>query len=428
MKSSPTLVIAAVLAISTACGPHDEIRRLVDPGAANQPASSDPTDYLLVEPEVFDLGIPEDFFQRDGRALARFPEISECHTQGFALAGDDIVISCILFNPAAGDVQTTTGKSFMLRARFCDVVGCDGAPPASSPSWAIHDITEPVPGDHNPRITRQRLKEQTLTEAESAIVHVMNHPSGITHDAALGGVWVANSVYDDETYTNIMLLDPKRFGVAADRAGAVLREQAIAKGVSAVTVLDDRYLFSSNWAGKSLGVFARDGSIEPAIIPNPFLGTKDHIFIEDCARWVPPYVICGGEYKFKAHLDTPDISLAAGAPTTPETLRVRQGRLQILRVDTSSLPGFRVELVGFMQARFTADAPVTTLLGTRSYQVDSAGREIPRSVNQYGAHRTPRSLPMEGIAIDPERRYMYFLPDDLPHARLIRMRLAHRTD
>jgi hypothetical protein len=46
--------------------------------------------------------------------------------------------------------------------------------------------------------------------------------------------------------------------------------------------------------------------------------------------------------------------------------------------------------------------------------------------NDYGGYVLPKPLSYERMTLDRERRYIYFLPEDLPSAKLIRMRLDSR--
>src|SRR5690606_32928890 len=125
-----------------------------------------------------------------------------------------------------------------LRARLCDLVGCDGSP-AQDVSWAIEDITLEVPEEDSHRITRMLLQRDTLTPAELAIRHLMTHPSGMVYDARRGGVWVSTAAYAPDSYSALLLVRPDRIGQGQ---GVIQRDIRVSDHIGALSLIRDRYL------------------------------------------------------------------------------------------------------------------------------------------------------------------------------------------
>lgn len=396
--------------------------------STNQPAPAVdlPTSYVMTDPEVFPLNIPTDFFVRDGRGLSQYPEIESCHMQGATIAGDLLVLSCVVYNEARSEERTYIGRSYLLSAPLCDIVGCDGEAPGA-PDWRISEITEPVPASENLRITRNLLGREPLSDEERAVRHLLNHPSGLTHDRRRGGVWVGNAGYAGDTYARVMLFDPTRIGEVNGADALARSDVQLPRHTNSVALLGDRYLFSPTWGSKNFAILDARGEAEPAIIANPFHDSDDHVDIQDCIEWRTPYVVCSGNRAFYASPDAPDIPLPRDitGEVKRDALRVRLGRVQVLRVDTAHFPKVSIELVGYIKARLPRHREPQKNLGLRKYRYDAEGNQEYLAHNDYGGGYTlVTTLTYEGFAVDPSGEYVYFVPDDLPASKLVRLRLT----
>ncbi|MCG8420756.1 MAG: hypothetical protein MJE77_22780 [Proteobacteria bacterium] len=382
-----------------------------------------PTGYVLTDARVFDLHIPRDLFSRDGRPLAQYPDIDSCHMQGASIAGDDLILSCVLYNEHDRATRTYIGKSFLLKTRLCDVVGCPGT---STPTWSIDEITEEIPPQDSQRITRLLLGKTRLEPRERSIVHLLTHPSGLLHDARRGGVWVSNAGYAGNTRAHLMLLDPADIG-SGSLARAKRKIVVPGRHTNSVALVNDRYAVAPTWGSQDWTVIDVEDGRRQVTFANPLVGTRDQIDYQDCVRWPGPYVVCGGNWSFEADPAHPYTPLAKQKLNDPErnTVRMRVGRIQVLRFDVDRFPEVNVQLVGYWSAVLPGRDSPSTELGVRKYRYDQNRNKVMLLYNDYGGGYTlPLTLTYEGMAMDAAREYIYFVPADLPDGRLIRMRLT----
>jgi hypothetical protein len=377
-------------------------------------------------PEPLDLQMPGDFFVTDGRGLPSSPHIDDCHTQGMVIAGADLVVSCVLYDPDLPEQRTRVGKSYLLRAPLCDVVGC-GGPPAPSVTWSIADITGEAPAAESQRITRMLSMKEDLTPEELAIRHLMTHPSGLVYDPDRGGVWVANSVYAPDSYSALLLIRPDMIGQGAP-AALVAREIPVSDHVGALSLVHGRYLVGASWGATRFVIVDLDANHQPVSIDNPLLGSEHEISLQDCDRWDATTMLCGGSYRYRASPDTPDIPLPHDDLVDPgrDTVRVARGRVQRLRIDVARFPAIDVEVTGYLTAALWPGALPGMDFGIRVVREDENGdHDLVR--NDYGGYRTPLPLTSEGMALDLAGQHMYFLPADIPSGWLVRMKLRPCT-
>lgn len=374
-------------------------------------------------PEAFDLALPGDFFAADGRGLPSAPDITNCHTQGLVVAGDDLVLSCVLFDDAVPEQRTLVGKSYLLKAPLCDVVGCDG-PPAATVSWAIEDITGLAPEDESQRITRLLLKKEELTPEELAVRHLMTHPSGLVYDPERNGIWVASAVYASDTYSELLLLRPEEIG-QGDRTALVARTIPVSDHVGALSLIEGRYLVGVSWSARRFVVVDLEGEHEPVSVVNPFLLGEHDVGIQDCDRWSADTMLCGGTFRYEARPETPDVPLTPEEVADPDldTLFVRRGRLQQLRIDVARFPEVELEVAGYVQTDILPERQLSIDFGiSMAYRPASGGEEVVTS-NDYDGYRTSLTLPNEAMGLDPARQHVYFIPADVPAGKLVRMEI-----
>lgn len=372
--------------------------------------------------EAFDLGLDADFFLAEGRGLPSAPDVTNCHTQGMVVAGDEMVVSCVLFDEDEPDQRTLAGKSYLLRAPLCEVVGCDG-PPAGAVPWAIEDITGVAPEDESQRITRLIMKKEELTPEELAIRHLMTHPSGLVYDPDREGIWVASAVYASDTYSELLLIRPGEIG-QGDPEALVAREIPVSDHVGALSLLEGRYLVGLTWSARRVVVVDIEGEHEPVSIDNPFLQTEHDVGIQDCDRWSTDTMLCGGTYRYTASPENPDVPLTAeelAANPDRDTVFVRRGRLQLLRIDVARFPEVDVQVAGYVTSDVLPDRPPSIDVGMSIEYRHASGDREDLVVNDYDGYRTPLTLPNEAMALDPTRQHVYFIPGDVPIGKLVRL-------
>jgi hypothetical protein len=386
-----------------------------DPGGGGSGAPE------ALAPEAFDLRLPADFFASDGRGLPSAPDITNCHTQGVVVAGDDLVVSCVLFDDAVPEQRTLGGKSYLLKAPLCDVVGCDG-PPADTVRWVSEDITGLAPEGESQRITRLLLKKEELTPDELAIRHLMTHPSGLVYDPERKGIWVASAVYASDTYSELLLIRPEEIG-QGDPAALVERAIPVSDHVGALSLIEGRYLVGASWSTRRFVMVDVEGEHEPVSVANPFLQGEHDIAIQDCDRWSADTMLCGGTFRYEARPETPDVPLTPEEAADPDldTLFVRRGRLQQLRVDVARFPEVELEVVGYMQTDMLPERPSSIDFGITMIYRPASGAEEVVTTNDYDGYRTPLTLLNEAMGLDPVRQHVYFIPEDVPVGKLVRM-------
>lgn len=386
-------------------------------------SDDDPTeDPVAVSPEAFDLKIPGDFFVTDGRGLASAPEVGNCHTQSVAIAGDDLLLSCVLYDPDRPEERTLTSRSYLLEAPLCDVVGCDG-PPAASVRWQIEELDGTAPEAESHRITRALLKKEQLTAQELAIRHRMTHPAGLVYDPDRGGVWMANAVYASDSYSALLLIRPEAVG-SNDRSALILREIRVNDHVGALSLVEGRYLVALTWSARRIIVVDLEGDTQ-TVLDNPFLGTEHEMGLQDCDRWRPDIVICGGTFRYWASQDMPDVPLTDEERMDPanKPVFVRHGRLQQLRFDLTRFPEVDVEVSGYLTATLSPDAAPSMNIGSSMLRTNEDGSQEYLIDNDYGGYEIHLPLPYEAIGFDPDMQHAYFVPEDVPAGKLVRMAL-----
>ena len=418
------VMLTAVLASSCSSQPGPAGPEIAPVEGARTPGDRSPLDYILTDVEVFDLGIAEDFFQRDGRSLSQFPHIDSCHMQGAVIADGFLVISCILFNDHERTSRTYVGKSFVLRAWLCDIIGCPGA---REPRWQVEDITEAIPPEHSLRISKNLFGTDELSGDQRAITHLMTHPSGLLHGPEPGTFWVGNAVYDRDTYSRITLLSAADIGTG-EALSRARRTIDVPRGhTSAIAVIKQRYMISPLWGSRTFLVLDMQGDGQQLTIPNPWVDTADHVQLQDCTEWQNTYMICNGNWEYVVDPANPDVPLHGEQATALglEAVRVRHGRIQVLQFDVSDFPrNVSVELIGYIQGVLPGREKPGINFGDRKYQYDEDGQKKTLIYNDYRGFVTPTTITHEAMAVDPEREYLYFVPADIPGGKLIRMRLG----
>ena len=136
---------------------------------------------------------------------------------------------------------------------------------------------------------------------------------------------------------------------------------------------------------------------------------------QDCDVWSERTIACGGYQKGQLKEN--------GAEWEAET-----GHLDLLMLEGESFETWRVVKVGGIAARgIDGSASPTLELGRQQWRYEEGRGDIDAHTNRYGDTSTPLTLTNNGMAVSPDRKYVYFLPADLPQARLVRFALTGGT-
>lgn len=394
--------------------------------------------WILADPQSVDLHIPpsifRDFFaahpplQVPASKRADFIDHGTCHTQGLAIVKGRIVISCCFYDNRLKHTRLYAGQSLLLSAKFSDVVHHKEGRPID---WRVRDITALVPSDQAARIKsiadkfngrkhvkeleRYRLELSPGTTPEQApLSPVMSHPSGLAVDSH-GRVWVANAVYGGPgSYSTIAAYDPKTL---KDAKGT--KRFSLPYHIGWLAIFDHRFLVGETWGGLLLAVIDMKTG-ERSVLPNPNRDQPGvwteltHVGFDDCTGVGKEIAICGGAWFHNGY--------GSGR-------MVRSGRLYLLRGSGKTLKDFRFKALYplWIQLRAHPPSSPTFHFGERIYTYREGLGDRDERMNEYGDEKMPIPLTNNGITLGPKKRSIYFLPNDLPGAKLIRYRFKRHT-
>lgn len=335
------------------------------------PQTTDPSSPWRIDgAESFDLKIPHQFFASKHRTN---PEETVCHTQGLALTRDHVVISCTLFNK---DRKAETAQSYLLTGSREAVL----SPNPKDPHWKLIETTDQPP-----------------TMIGSKKPAPLGHPSGLAPFLPFRNLVFANSTYGPEGYSQFRLFDPQTMS---------LRQllTPIPEHLGAVAPLLGRYLVGLTWNSEAfLVVDSKTGSWKK--YPNNLV---EHVDYQECEAVNDRTLLCTGNTRMPS--------------TSPEYYF---GRGHFIEVSGDDLNSFEFRLKNLLYAKGPMGRGVrwgNRNLGTILLKNPFA------SPNRYGDYQTPETLTFEGMAIDREERFIYFLPADIPGGKLIRYRLNDSHD
>ncbi len=358
--------------------------------------------WVLSRPVSFDLRIPPQIFKGQ---LPSDPELAECHTQGMEIVNENVIISCSLYNSRQKIRRSYAAESLLLKAPLKDITN---TAQKHHIAWSMKKITETVPAAEQKRITDSMIRNIPSTLGTfmnwflplDDIEHVMGHPSGLAYDQKAGGLWVANAVYGWDSYTHLLLLDP-------DTLEPIPKHQPLAvhDHLGFVATTAGPFLWSFNW-----------GKEPRMIIIDPSTGKT---------RWRPRPVPNNIAYQDCDNLDEHTILCAGGMKLPNSWYPQRDGVLHMLSVSGNELDYLKVYHTETLVWRPKFAEKVSSKFGSRSFvSVETIGDIEMDESNYYGDYTTPLPLTNAGMAVGPNKKYIYFLPDDLPHARLIRFELS----
>lgn len=370
-----------------------------DKKASTEPAAK----WVLLEPSSFDLKIPPHFFRGQ---LQGDPELDECHTQGMEIVDDTIYVSCCLYNPRQKMRRSYASDSFILKASLSEVLDKKRLPPIQ---WTAYKLTEIAPEQEQKRISESFINNLPAMLGTfmnwflplDDFEHVMGHPSGILYDEKQGGLWVANAVYSWDSYTHLHLLNPVTLEPVNGQ-----RPIAVKEHLGFVAPSKGDFLWSFNWGNSPLMIL-----IDPH--------TRR---IRKVKRPVPPSIA----YQDCDQLDQSTI-LCAGGKRLPESWYPQQnGILHMLKTYGADFDSMEVRHTETLVWNPDLAKKTSSKFGSRSFvSIETLGDIEMAGLNYYGDHETPLPLTNAGMAIGPNKRYIYFIPDDLPAAKLIRFELKN---
>ena len=259
--------------------------------------------------ESYGLGLGASFFHDN---LEDHPDISSCHTQGIAVMGLRLYVSCSLYAPDAD--RTKKARSLLLATSLKAILA--GKPDR----WQVRDIT---------------------TAAKKSPELVLGHPSGLVGDAH--GVWVATAVYAPNSESLVTRYDPTSLAQQKDAPSFRIDDHIGALFVHK----DGPSLIGFNWDAKEM-VRMVEGA-EPKKSPSPSSAAY-----QDCVT-TKRGAVCVGESGDEARIERlpPNLSpirlkvptLSTGAtqnPITHEGFTTAGGRAYFLPDDLPNAKLIRV--------------------------------------------------------------------------------------
>jgi hypothetical protein len=319
--------------------------------------------------------------------LKSSPELRTCHAQGLEIRGNRLFVSCCLYDPHKREERALHNEGFLLSTDLSFLGG------NSTPSWKIQKVTALTPLEEGPRITKGLFGREKFKEGER--VFPLGHPSGIIQDLASGDLWFAISVYGPHSFSRFVRIPART--LSAERTTLTIPNHA-----GALLLYLGRYLISPTWG--SLEFLIRDTlSEKQRLVINRLAERIDY---QDCAAWSGTLFLCGGNRIAKeGHW------------------KKRIGRVHILEVQGEEIDTLSIQLKGRLFLAGSDQRSLTDDLGTREFSPQEGKGTLEKSENHYGDHTSPLTLANEGLAISADNKFLYFLPEDLPEATLIRFEL-----
>lgn len=281
-----------------------------------------------------------------------------CHTQGLAITRSDIVITCCLFDRRNESKKAQTAQSFLLKGSLEAVLSRDRK---RDPRWQLWETTDAPPSGGSQKTSPLPL----------------GHPSGAASDPSTGNVIFANSTYQGSGYSLFRFFDPT--------TASLSHYLMIPQPVAAVAPMLGRFLVGPSWGRGRFFVIDR----QHQRWRQTFLKMSEpveQVEYNECEPWDERTVLCTGVFTGKGRADL---------------IEIRGDRFASLEFRLRGHFAFREKSGG-----------VTRDLGTRFY--------LPGSNNRYGNYKSQKPLTYEGLALDRESDSLYFLPDDVPKAKLLR--------
>lgn len=369
--------------------------------------------WILSNPKVIDLKMSSDLFSeyryeiKDnvvidpillkmdmGGALKRARdglgnlETEKCHTQGVSIIDGQIVVSCCFYPTKYKVLRAYASQSFLLTADFKDILKNQTS--IEDEDWKIKDVSEYI----------------QVTSNGSTYTRVLGHPGGTAVDPESKQILMPLAVYNELAIGRFGLFNPKNLKKKSESI-------FINEHISIAGVLLKRFWVGSTWGSKQLMyVDSHDKSIQPRFEKAPSSPVFDY---QDCETWDDRTLLCGANLatKSKENVDGKVIEW-----------NIREGKLFFLEFSGNDLATLHLEKVTPVFIR-TEKNEISDVLGKRGYRYIQGTGDIEKfPMNQYGTYPSQLTLTNEGLALSADRKYVYFLPDDIPGSKLIRYTLT----
>ena len=368
--------------------------------------------WVLTDPQVIDLKLNEDIFSEYHYELKKNVSIDptlikeklngdvnkaretlaaikteKCHTQGLSISEDNIVVSCCFYPVTYKALRTYASQSFLLRANFKDIL--EEQKSENVVSWDLKDVTEYV---------QEKVGDDRVTR-------VFGHPGGIAIDPVSQQVLMPLAVYDEKAKGRFGLFNPNNLKMK--KQSVLINEH-----ISIAGVLLNQFWLGSTWGSKQLMYvdskqLKGQPKFEPA--PAPFYD------YQDCESWNDNTLLCGA--KFASKVKEKD------AEGKEVEWKISEGRLFFLEFSGKDLASLHLEKTTPVYIKSTGNE-VSDVLGKRGYRYVEGSGDIEKfAMNQYGDYQSYLPLSNEGVALSPDKKYIYFMPDDIPGSKLVRYTL-----
>lgn len=370
--------IVSIIAVVSACTPFTGSR---DPSSWK--------DSYLANPLVFDLAMNSNSF---GGKSQWYPSLSTCHTQGLAVTDDSIFVSCVLYDPTAKSERSYKAEAFLVEGPLEPILKQD----AKKSVWKLTKLTTMSPHAESDRISQGVFGSDPPPGAKR-FTYSLGHPSGLFFDKASHRIWLATSVYGPHSLSRLYHLDTK-----SDRLQEI--GPLVPDHIGATVLILGRFLIGFNWGSEGVLVFDTHTGAQK-LLPN---GQEGKVEYQDCAALEGHTFLCGGYQKIPGGL-----------------VKKSTGRLHLLKVVGKDLNSLKLQLEREIPIVLTPEAQPTVDLGLREFTYEPGIGDQERAKNFYGNYQSATVLTNNGLATSPDGKYLYFLPEDLPHSPLIRYEWIH---
>ncbi len=345
--------------------------------------------YRLTDPEVFNLGIPKEFFV--GKLQSNRKQ-SICHTQGLYIDKNRIFVSCILYNMEEVNTRSYYSEAFLLEADLSHILNKQ-----KTIQWTLHQFAQDVAKIERKRISQTVFGDNDVPKGAHDFMYKLSHPSGMERDVNENFIWLTPSVYGPKSSAHFRKYNidrgrfMKEFWHVPDHSGLVLP-------------LDNNIIVGVTWGSKEfLALDTKTGQYK--LYENTLPELVDY---QDSTRLSSNIFLCGGK-----------------AITKTWNSRIHTGRIHVLHINGSSYDKLSFELMGFVRMK-NVNEDMRDLGVVEYVYKDYKGtiQEIKAIKSTYAGVETNVTLPHEGMSLDPEKQWLYFVPQDLPDAKLFRYKIS----
>jgi hypothetical protein len=327
--------------------------------------------------------------------------IDQCHIQGLAMNNKYLFVSCCFYPKTLKVLRAYVARAFLLRAPLKDILESKGDDVLTTASWKKAEITE-------------LIQDQS---GESPRTWVLGHPSGMVYDPEERALLAARAVYEKEARGQFLFISPNSLQLKSGTQPILIPEH-----IGFAAPIKKRFWIGNIWGSEKF-VIADSPSkqVSYKMVPNPIKYEKDSPFdIQDCEPWREDALLCGGNFGFKTKEKDEN--------GKEVEWNVRKGALFLIEFDGDDLESIKIKTTTPIAMRDAQSQELTYIMGQRKYRYEEGKGDIEKIERDYAGYRTPYTLTNNGLALSPDKKFIYFLQNDIPKDKLIRFRLTAVAD